>query len=65
MLLREAEVIAILHATVKRHGTQEAAAEWFGVSGAYLCQVLYGVRPPGKKLLRRLGIRRKVMYERP
>ena len=44
-------------------GSQQAAAKRFGISGAYLSDVLNGRREPGKKLLNALGYRRVVVYE--
>ncbi len=64
MILNEDSVRVILEARIDSEGSQEAAAKWLGVSGAYLCDVMNKRRAPGPKLLKRLGIRRKVMYER-
>jgi len=45
-------------------GTQESAAKSLGISPQYLSDVLKGRREPGPKVLKALGLVRKVTYER-
>lgn len=68
--LREGHYIATteafldeLRARIRGIGTQQAAAKQWGISGAYLCDVLKGRREPGAKLLDALGYRRLIFYE--
>ncbi len=44
--------------------SQRAVAAELEVSPAYLCDVLAGRRDPGKSILKGLGLRRVVRYER-
>jgi DNA-binding transcriptional regulator YdaS (Cro superfamily) len=47
---------------VRAAGSQKAAARTWGVSGAYLGDVLKGRREPGPTLLQALGIWKEVEY---
>lgn len=47
---------------VSRQGSQKDAAQAWGISAAYLTDVLKGRRDPGPKLLKALGIRKEVTY---
>lgn len=49
---------------IEQHGSLRAAARVLRVSAPYLCRFRYGQkRNPSDKLLRRLGLVRKVSYE--
>ena len=63
-MLNEASLKAVLRAEVERDGGQKAAAKRLGVSAQFLCDVLHGRRGLTARLLRGLGYRRVVMYER-
>lgn len=58
------ELLADLRRFVAAMGSQQAAARRLGVSGAYLSDVLNERREPAAKLLKALGYRRAVLYER-
>lgn len=49
--------------TKVKFGSQKKAAETWGISPAFLSDVLNGKRDPGAKLLTALGFRRVVSYE--
>jgi transcriptional regulator with XRE-family HTH domain len=53
---------ALLRERLKGRMQKELAAE-LGVTPAFLCMVLKGKRPPGRKILRALGMRKVVSYE--
>lgn len=49
---------------VEQHGSLRAAAKVLGVSAPYLCRFRHGQkRNPSDRLLRRLGLVRKIVYE--
>ena len=54
LLLREVE---------KAGGSQAEAAKRLGISAAYLHDMLNGRRTPGKKVLRKLKLKRVVSFE--
>lgn len=46
------------------NGTQAEIARLWGISPAYLGDVLHGLREPGPSILKPLGLERKVSYVR-
>jgi hypothetical protein len=56
-------VIKLLRRRCTDAGSQLAAARELEVSPAYLCDVLARRREPGEKILRPLGLSRRVSYE--
>lgn len=50
--------------TVQTFGTQGKAAKHFGISSAYLGEIIKGTREPGIKLLDAVGFKRVVCYMR-
>lgn len=60
--LTKDELLQVLWQVVRTHGTQRQAARAFGISDAYLGDVLHGKREPGGKLLAALGYQRDVRY---
>ena len=54
------EVINLLHRMMERAGSRAALAKEFGVSPAYIGDVLLGKRDPGPAILNVLGLRRQV-----
>ena len=56
-----ADPVKALRCEVARHGTQRAAAQRFGVSQAYLSDLLRGNRSFSDDMLRMLGLRRVVV----
>ena len=54
----------VLATKVKQAGEQRIVAQALGVSPQYLCDVLKGRREPADKLLKALGYRRVVIYEK-
>lgn len=57
-------VILALNVIVRMHGSQKKAAAELGVSPQYLNDVLQLKREPGDKILRPLGLKRRLVYER-
>ena len=48
---------------ISSHGTLTAAARASGIDAGYLCRIAQGKHPqPGDETLRKLGIRRRVIY---
>jgi hypothetical protein len=58
------QVLKRLRALVVEMGSQRAVAKRFGVSDAYLSDVLYQRRLPGPKILSGLGLERDDTYRR-
>ncbi|MBI5304068.1 MAG: transcriptional regulator [Chloroflexi bacterium] len=58
------DVVQLLKRKVEKAGTQVAIAREFGVTEAYISDVLHGKRSPGEKILDGLGLRRVVGYVR-
>jgi hypothetical protein len=58
------DVRALLGKEVTRKGSQQAWAEWAGVSGAYVHDVMHGRREPGESILKALGLKKVVIYTR-
>lgn len=46
------------------NGRQVEIAKLWGISPSYLCDVLKGQREPGEKILKPLGLERKINYVR-
>jgi hypothetical protein len=58
------EFTAYLKEQVKVYGSQLALARHCGVIPAYMSDILNGRREPGESVLRALGFRKVVRYER-
>lgn len=62
------EVLAMIRDAVTKAGGQRAAARRFGVSAAYINDLVHARREPGDAILRALGltkrVTRTVVYER-
>lgn len=58
------QVVEMLRANVKDWGAQAMLAEDIGVSRSFLNEVVRGTRPPTGDILRHLGLRKVVVYER-
>lgn len=56
------EVRARLQAAVDTVGTRKEWAELHDISPSYVTEVLNGIRPPGDKILRALGLTRRLVY---
>lgn len=52
-----------LRMRIEEAGSQKAFAEAVGISEPYLSDILAGRREPGEKILKPLGLQRKVIYE--
>ena len=63
LLVGRTAVLSALRADVQRSG-QQAVAQRAGISKGLLSNVLLGRREPRGKLLRYLGYRRVIAYER-
>ena len=58
------EVRKELKGRVDEAGSQAALAEQWGISETHLSDILWGRRPVGNVVLRELGLRKVVSYER-
>lgn len=56
------EVITLLAARCKEHGSQRAFAEMHDVSAQYVTDVLRKHREPGEKILDALGLQKVIVY---
>jgi transcriptional regulator with XRE-family HTH domain len=45
-----------------QQSTQRAVARRYGISAQYLSDVMQGRRAPGEKLLKALGLRKRISY---
>lgn len=63
-MLMESEVRLVLKSRCDRAGSCKAWAIKHGVSQPYVCDVIYGRRYPGEKILKALGLRRVIGYEK-
>ena len=53
-----------MHECVEIAGSQSALAEFWVISETHLSDILWGRRPIGKVVLRELGLRKVISYER-
>ena len=58
--MKRDDVVRLLHRMVDRAGSRAALAKEFGVSPAYIGDVLLGKGDPGPAILKVLGLRRQV-----
>lgn len=56
-------VIKKIEQIIRERGTNKAAAQFLGVSQQYLSDLLKGRRDPGVKILSKLGLQSRVIYE--
>lgn len=61
-LLTLAQLQQRLQRAIDDAGSQDALAATYGLTPAYLSQVLHGYRPPSRTLLQHLGCSRVVRY---
>ncbi len=62
--MNEDGFLARLQREVERYGNQKRTAEALGISEQFLTDVLKGRRGPGDKLLKALGLKKRVEYVR-
>jgi len=58
------ELIDLIEARIKKHGTQRAAAKSMRISQAALSDILHGRRSCGPKVLRALGYEEETTYRK-
>lgn len=63
-MMTEAEVIAELRRLIEAAGDQSTWAKQNSLSPAYVCDVLQGRRAPGRSILKAMGLKKVVRYER-
>jgi hypothetical protein len=63
-IMDHAGFLKALQLAVKRAGTQKQAAMVLGVSEQFLSDVLNRRRGPGEKLLAKLGLKQRTIFER-
>lgn len=63
-MITDKELVKILRAECKSAGSQRNWALGYKLSPAYICDVLQGRREPGYSILRAMGYRRIVGYEK-
>ena len=57
------EVLRRLEAAIVEHGTQQAFADYQGISRVVISQLLNGRIDPPPKILKALGLRRVILYD--
>lgn len=62
--MTEDEVREMVRERTKVHGQQRLFARQAGLSDTSISLFLAGVRPPGERLLRELGLRKVTAYEK-
>jgi hypothetical protein len=62
--LDQKDVVRLLRSEVNRAGSQKEWAKENGVTPSSISMVLSGVRPPTKKIISALKLRRVVVFER-
>jgi hypothetical protein len=62
--LDQIDVVRLLRSEVKRAGGQQEWARKYGVAPSMISMVLSGDRPPNKKIISALKLRRIVVFER-
>ena len=62
--LDQKDVVRLLRSEVNRAGSQKEWAKENGVTPSSISMVLSGVRPPNKKIISALKLRRVVVFER-
>ena len=60
----KADMLGLLNAAIRRHGSQAAFARHAGVSDVHISQVANAIREPGPAVLSALGLRKVVTYQR-
>ena len=60
--MRPVDLAKRLKDFVTEHGTQKEAAEELGISQSYLSDLIRHARQPGPDILRKLGLRKTVVY---
>ena len=62
--LDQKDVVRLLRSEVNRAGSQKEWAKENGITPSSISMVLSGVRPPNKKIISALKLRRVVVFER-
>ena len=62
--LDQKDVVRLFRSEVNRAGSQQEWAKKNGVAPSSISMVLSGVRPPNKKIVSALKLRRVVVFER-
>jgi ribosomal protein L30/L7E len=62
--LDQKDVVRLLRLEVNRAGSQKEWAKENGVTSSSISMVLSGIRPPNKKIISALKLRRVVVFER-
>lgn len=57
-------VIAMLEQMAGELGSQKDLAQQLGIAPSYLSDVMAGKREPGDKIIRQLGLKKVVVYEK-
>lgn len=58
------ELLSKIDSLVEKHGSQKALAQHLGISQQYLNDVVRLRRDPSEKLLKSLGLKKVISYER-
>lgn len=61
--MKQDDVIDRLRAAIAKAGSQAAFAEMYGLSAAYVNDVINGRREPGPAILEALGVEKVVTYQ--
>lgn len=63
-LIPRSTLDAVIRQAIEQHGGYRKAAQVFGIGRSTLEQTYNGHRDPGERLLRALGYRKVIVYER-
>ena len=61
-LFTKAHVIRLLEILLSEHRTQKKLAEYLGVTGQYVNDIMHGRRQPGDSILKPLGLEKIICY---
>lgn len=62
ILYHKVDIIIKIKNRIEERGSQKALAKEWGISEAYLCDILKGNRAPGPKILNPLGMKKVIRY---
>ncbi len=62
--LTEPEILALIESRIIRCGSAKKAALYYGISSQYLYDIRKGRRGISEKILDKIGLVRRVIYER-
>jgi predicted transcriptional regulator len=61
--MTRSEVYTLIRTAITNAGSQKAFAQQAGVSPQYICDIVNGRLDPADKILKAVGVRKKIVYE--